>query len=157
MTAVDIESAYDELVSSIERESRRLKQALAEQQMKDEGERLKKIQVSEGEIGVIYFKRAFRMNLNMKKRRNPMRINKSNKKKKNFDSRSSIWNVQIDIIEFRRSALAQRQREEDQLKGKLTAEEAKRQVQISTNTNMKIILHIERTTSSRCCRRSSSS
>ena len=46
MTADDIESAYNELVSSIERESRRLRQTLAEQQMKDEEERLKKIQVS---------------------------------------------------------------------------------------------------------------
>ncbi len=45
MTATQIDSAYNDLVSSIDRESRRLKQALAEQEMKDEGERLKKIQV----------------------------------------------------------------------------------------------------------------
>lgn len=45
MTAIDIDNAYDELVSSIDRESRRLKQVLAEQEMKDEAERLKKIQV----------------------------------------------------------------------------------------------------------------
>lgn len=45
MRGVDIENAYNELVSSIDRESRRLKQILAEQQMKDEAERLKSIQV----------------------------------------------------------------------------------------------------------------
>lgn len=45
MTAKDIENAYDDLVSSIDREFRRLQQALAEQEMKDEHERLKKIQV----------------------------------------------------------------------------------------------------------------
>ena len=50
MIAADIESAYNELVSSIERESRRLKQVLAEQQMKDEEGRLKKIQVIERDI-----------------------------------------------------------------------------------------------------------
>ena len=44
MTAGDIDEAYNGLVSSIDRESRRLKQILAEQQMKDEEERLKKIQ-----------------------------------------------------------------------------------------------------------------
>lgn len=49
MTADDIENAYNELVSSIERESRRLRQTLAEQHMKDEEERLKKIQVSASE------------------------------------------------------------------------------------------------------------
>ena len=46
MTATQIETGYNELVSSIDRESRRLKQVLAEQQMKDEEERLKKIQVN---------------------------------------------------------------------------------------------------------------
>jgi hypothetical protein len=45
MTATQIETAYNELVSSIDRESRRLKQVLAEQQMKDEEARLKTIQV----------------------------------------------------------------------------------------------------------------
>lgn len=92
MTADDIENAYNELVSSIERESRRLRQTLAEQQMKDEEERLKKIQVIER---VLFEKRTFeriyiytfRTNLKTKKRRNPMKIDKSNKKKKNFDSR----------------------------------------------------------------------
>jgi hypothetical protein len=45
MTATQIESAYNELMSSIDRESRRLRQTLAEQEMKDEEERLKRIQV----------------------------------------------------------------------------------------------------------------
>jgi hypothetical protein len=45
MTATQIETAYNELMSSIDRESRRLRQTLAEQEMKDEEERLKKIQV----------------------------------------------------------------------------------------------------------------
>lgn len=45
MTAAQIDSAYNELVSSIDRESRRLRQVLAEQEMKNEEERLRKIQV----------------------------------------------------------------------------------------------------------------
>jgi hypothetical protein len=45
MTATQIDNAYNDLVSSIDREFRRLKQTLAEQEMKDEAERLKKIQV----------------------------------------------------------------------------------------------------------------
>jgi len=45
MTATQIDDTYNELVSSIDREFRRLKQALAEQEMKEEAERLKTIQV----------------------------------------------------------------------------------------------------------------
>ena len=45
MTATQIDNAYSELVSSIDREFRRLKQVLAEQEIKEEEERLKKIQV----------------------------------------------------------------------------------------------------------------
>lgn len=45
MTATQIDDAYNDLFSSIDRESRRLKQMVAEQHMKDEGERLKTIQV----------------------------------------------------------------------------------------------------------------
>ncbi len=45
MTATQIDSAYNELMSSIDRESRRLRQTLAEQEMKQEEERLKRIQV----------------------------------------------------------------------------------------------------------------
>lgn len=46
MTADQIDDSYNGLVSSIDREFRRLKQALAEQEMKEEAERLKKIQVA---------------------------------------------------------------------------------------------------------------
>lgn len=45
MSASQIEDAYNEVVSSIDREFRRLRQALAEQKMKEEQENLKKIQV----------------------------------------------------------------------------------------------------------------
>ena len=45
MTATQIDDAYNDLVSSIDREFRRLNQTLAEQEMKEEAERLKKIQV----------------------------------------------------------------------------------------------------------------
>lgn len=45
MTGTQIETSYNDLFSSIDRETRRLKQILVEQQMKDEEERLKKIQV----------------------------------------------------------------------------------------------------------------
>ena len=45
MTATQIENTYNDLVSSIDREFRRLKQVLAEQEIKEEEERLKKIQV----------------------------------------------------------------------------------------------------------------
>lgn len=45
MTGTQIDEAYNQLFSSIDREMRRLKQVLTEQQMKSEGERLKKIQV----------------------------------------------------------------------------------------------------------------
>ncbi|CAF0722947.1 unnamed protein product [Adineta ricciae] len=44
MTATQIDDAYNDLVSSIDREFRRLNQTLAEQEMKEEAERLKKIQ-----------------------------------------------------------------------------------------------------------------
>jgi hypothetical protein len=45
MTSTQIENTYNDLVSSIDREFRRLKQVLAEQEIKEEEERLKKIQV----------------------------------------------------------------------------------------------------------------
>jgi len=45
MTATQIDNTYNELVSSIDRQFRRLRQTLAEQEMKDEEERLKAIQV----------------------------------------------------------------------------------------------------------------
>ncbi|CAF2825003.1 unnamed protein product [Rotaria sp. Silwood2] len=96
MTSTQIDDAYNDLVSSIDREFRRLKQALVEQEMKAEQERLKTIQ---GEL-------------------------ESEKHKKiNEDKRS-----EQEKEEFRqRSVIAQRQREEEQLKGKLTAEESRRQ------------------------------
>lgn len=46
MTSMQIDNTYNDLVSSIDREFRRLKQVLAEQEIKEEEERLKKIQVS---------------------------------------------------------------------------------------------------------------
>jgi myosin-6 len=95
MTATQIDTAYNDLVSSIDRESRRLKQVLAEQQMKDEEERLKKIQNE---------------------------LDREKHKKHDEDKRFEQENE-----EFRqRSAIAQRQREEEQLKGKLNAEESRR-------------------------------
>ena len=45
MAANQIENIYNDLVSSMDREFRRLKQVLAEQEIKEEEERLKKIQV----------------------------------------------------------------------------------------------------------------
>ncbi len=45
MTSTQIDNTYNDLVSSIDREFRRLKQVLAEQEIKEEEERLKKIQV----------------------------------------------------------------------------------------------------------------
>jgi len=49
MTSTQIENTYNDLVSSIDREFRRLKQVLAEQEIKEEEERLKKIQVKKNE------------------------------------------------------------------------------------------------------------
>ncbi|CAF1109907.1 unnamed protein product [Adineta steineri] len=96
ITPSEIDDAYNELVSSIDREFRRLKQVLAEQEMKEEAERLKKIQSE---------------------------LENEKNKKTNEDKRSAQ-----DKEEFQqRSALVQRQREEEQLKGKLTAEESRRQ------------------------------
>ncbi|CAF0892583.1 unnamed protein product [Rotaria sp. Silwood1] len=96
MTATQIDDAYNDLVSSIDRELRRLKQALAEQEMKDEQERLKRIQSG---------------------------LEHEKHKKLDEDKRS-----EQEKEEFRqRSAIAQRQREEEQLKRGLTAEEARRQ------------------------------
>lgn len=43
---MQIDNTYNDLVSSIDREFRRLKQVLAEQEIKEEEERLKKIQVN---------------------------------------------------------------------------------------------------------------
>lgn len=45
MSATQIDSTYNDLVTAIDREFRRLKQVLAEQEIKEEEERLKKIQV----------------------------------------------------------------------------------------------------------------
>lgn len=45
MSSGQIDVAYKDLVSSIDREFRRLKQVLAEQEIKEEEERLRKIQV----------------------------------------------------------------------------------------------------------------
>ena len=45
MIGIQIDDAYNDLFTSIDRESRRLKQLLAEQELKGEGERLKNIQV----------------------------------------------------------------------------------------------------------------
>lgn len=55
MRGVDIEQAHTEVLTSIDREFRRLRQTLAEQQMKDEEERLKKIQVNCFSIRLIDF------------------------------------------------------------------------------------------------------
>ncbi len=59
-----------------------------------------------------------------------MKIKDLNKRKTNFDSKNFIilLFLLIYFFKYRRSAMAQRQREEEQVKGKLTAEEAKRQV-----------------------------
>ena len=58
----------------------------------------------------------------------------------------------MSAFEFRRSVLAQRQREEEQLKGKLTAEEARRQVRISFQKHFQIqfLFRIERASSTNC-------
>jgi hypothetical protein len=58
MTATQIEDAYNELMSSIDREFRRLKQVLAEQEMKDEEERLKKIEVRKNKYFFRFFKKS---------------------------------------------------------------------------------------------------
>jgi len=55
MTATQIDNTYNELVSSIDRQFRRLRQTLAEQEMKDEEERLKMIQVRIKLISRIFF------------------------------------------------------------------------------------------------------
>ena len=46
MIGIQIDDAYNDLFTSIDRESRRLKQLLAEQELKGEEERLKNIQVT---------------------------------------------------------------------------------------------------------------
>lgn len=56
MTSMQIDNAYNDLVSSIDREFRRLKQVLAEQEIKEEEERLKKIQVG---LAPILFRHVF--------------------------------------------------------------------------------------------------
>jgi len=72
------------------------------------------------------------MDLNEKKVKNLMKINNLNKKKKNLDSKNFIDLLLFYLFfQYRRSALAQRQREEEQLKGKLTAEELRRQVRVT--------------------------
>jgi len=45
MSSTQIDNTYNDLVTAIDREFRRLKQVLAEQEIKEEEERLKKIQV----------------------------------------------------------------------------------------------------------------
>ncbi|CAF4984142.1 unnamed protein product, partial [Rotaria sp. Silwood1] len=96
MNSTHIDNAYNDLVSSIDREFRRLKQVLAEQEIKEEEARLKKIQTE---------------------------LEREKNKKVAEEKR-----LAQEKEEFRqRSAIAQRQKEEEQFKGKLSAEETKRQ------------------------------
>jgi hypothetical protein len=70
------------------------------------------------------------MGLTMKKIKNMMKINDLNKKKMNLNSKN-LFNsscFKVFFFKYRRSAIAQRQREEEQLKGKLNAEESRRLV-----------------------------
>jgi CHASE3 domain sensor protein len=55
MTSTQIDNTYNDLVSSIDREFRRLKQVLAEQEIKEEEERLKKIQVKTNKMNHYFF------------------------------------------------------------------------------------------------------
>jgi septum formation topological specificity factor MinE len=50
MEAIQMDNAYNELFADVDRESRRVKQILAEQRMKDEEQRLKQIQVDHIEL-----------------------------------------------------------------------------------------------------------
>lgn len=54
MSATQIDNTYNDLVSSIDRDFRRLKQVLAEQEIKEEEERLKKIQVRKTKMKFLY-------------------------------------------------------------------------------------------------------
>ncbi len=73
----------------------------------------------------------------MKKIKNLSKKNVSNKKKKNFDSKNlKVLQLKILSFSYRRSAIAQRQKEEELAKGKLTAEEAKRQVRTKKYKNI---------------------
>jgi len=92
MTGTQIETSYNELFSSIDRETRRLKQILVEQQMKDEEERLKKIQNE----------------LQREKSKNSDEEKRHEEEKEEF---------------HQRSILAQRQRDEERMKGKVSADE----------------------------------
>ena len=69
MTSTQIDNMYNDLVSSIDREFRRLKQVVAEQEIKEEEERLKKIQVEFHRFSQDIFSsiEIFRWNLNEKK------------------------------------------------------------------------------------------
>ena len=88
MTATQIDNAYDDLLSSIDREFRRLEQKIAEQKMKEEQERLKTIQVNIC-VSIFFFPMIiFRLNLKVKKVENFKKINNLKKKKKNFDSKN---------------------------------------------------------------------
>ena len=136
MAANQIENIYNDLVSSMDREFRRLKQVLAEQEIKEEEERLKKIQVNQPPSSLFALSRPryglFRRNSNMKRRRKWQRRNWSNSKRKNFASKNEPFSPASTqdtlMLSSRRSALALRQKEEENFKGKLTAEETKRQV-----------------------------
>ncbi|CAF1657741.1 unnamed protein product [Rotaria magnacalcarata] len=99
MTATQIDNAYNDLVASIDREFRRLKQVVAEQKMKDEQDELKRIQSKlENEKHAIF------------------------DEDKRFEQEKE---------EFRqRSAIAQRQKEEEQLMGKVNAEESHRRKEL---------------------------
>jgi hypothetical protein len=55
MTSAQIDNTYNDLVSSIDREFRRLKQVLAEQEIKEEEDRLKKIQVKTKNLIIVFF------------------------------------------------------------------------------------------------------
>lgn len=90
MTAIQIDNAYNDLVSAIDRDFRRLKQVLAEQEIKAEEEHLKKIQVN----GFIFDQLVddvkilvFRRNSNDRRGRRWPKKNVRSKRKKNLGSK----------------------------------------------------------------------
>ncbi|CAF4380876.1 unnamed protein product, partial [Rotaria sp. Silwood2] len=108
MTSTQIDDAYNDLVSSIDREFRRLKQALVEQEMKAEQERLKTIQ---GE-------------LESEKHKKIDEDKRSEQEKEEFRQRSVIAQRQREEEQLKGKLTAEESRRQKERQAQEAAEEA---------------------------------
>ncbi|CAF1034350.1 unnamed protein product [Rotaria sordida] len=108
VNSTHIDNAYNDLVSSIDREFRRLKQVLAEQEIKEEEERLKKIQ----------------MELEREKKKKLAEEQLLEQEKEEFRQRSAIAQRQKEEEQFKGKLTAEETKRQKERQAKESDEEA---------------------------------